>query len=109
MTVVLAPQWGGGGPQAEAPPLPWKMQDRAGGCLTDYPAQKRIHTKALSPIWTLDGLAPESVAPLAGSLARAVCSCESKHHADYWVPLHHRSRGEHPVPPVGVWLPFSAR
>lgn len=40
------------------------------------PEQMGIHTKALSPIWALGGLAPVSEAPLAGSLARAICSCK---------------------------------
>lgn len=47
---------------------------QAHGCLTHSPAQKGIHTKTLSPIWVLGGLAPASVDPLAGSLAWAICS-----------------------------------
>jgi hypothetical protein len=50
------------------------QEAQVNGHLTDFPAQKRIHTKALSPIWALGDLAPASVAPLAGSLAKVVCS-----------------------------------
>lgn len=51
-----------------------RREAQAHGCLTYSHLQKRIHTKILSPIWALRGLVPASVAPLAGNLARAVCS-----------------------------------
>lgn len=76
LLAVVAPaqQWGGGGPWRETPAPPWKRGAQAHGCLTHFPAQKGIHTKTLSPIWVLGGLAPASVGPLAGSLAWAICS-----------------------------------
>ena len=63
-----------GGPWTEAPACHGMGETWAASCLTDSPAQKRIHTKSLSPVWALGVLVPVSVAPLAGSLARAVCS-----------------------------------
>ena len=72
--VAPAQQWGEVDPGERHLRPHGRGEAQAHGCLSHSPAQKGIHTKTLSPIWVLGGLAPVSVGPLAGSLAWAICS-----------------------------------